>query len=210
MRRSGKILHRLLNIAAVTSSLLGIAVVALWISSHWISISLRYELPVGATTQDSYTVGSMPDRLFVHTVWCKFSVYGHDRYVHEWNNGLSAGGWDFAVTRYKHDGDYPPPGSGYWLRRFSIVRCSDAPERGEYPQYGGTWVWVADWYLFPFFFLLPLTVAIVRSVRARRYKTGHCVTCGYDLRGTPGRCPECGFIVRGVPADVPESKIGNH
>ncbi len=45
-------------------------------------------------------------------------------------------------------------------------------------------------YSFGWFALLTLIVAIRRALRSRH---GCCVTCGYDLRGTPhGKCPECG------------------
>jgi hypothetical protein len=34
---------------------------------------------------------------------------------------------------------------------------------------------------------------LMRALRARgRWKRGHCVVCGYDLRGSTSRCPECG------------------
>jgi hypothetical protein len=44
---------------------------------------------------------------------------------------------------------------------------------------------------------LPLAAAsapwVVQYARRRRWhRTGQCLNCGYDLRGTPDRCPECG------------------
>ena len=53
--------------------------------------------------------------------------------------------------------------------------------------------------LVPFFTILPATLvalrirAAVTSRRvAKRTLTGRCLSCGYDLRGSPERCPECG------------------
>jgi hypothetical protein len=33
---------------------------------------------------------------------------------------------------------------------------------------------------------------IVSVVRRHRLRSGHCLICGYDVRGIEGRCPECG------------------
>lgn len=41
-----------------------------------------------------------------------------------------------------------------------------------------------------------LLMLIIVGRRALRSREGCCVTCGYDLRGTPhGKCPECGFPI---------------
>jgi hypothetical protein len=65
-----------------------------------------------------------------------------------------------------------------------------------YPRYAYDQFSAPFWSLL----LLPLSPLVLlsmvklrrRHVRQRRKRTGHCVTCGYDLRETVGLCPECG------------------
>jgi hypothetical protein len=51
---------------------------------------------------------------------------------------------------------------------------------------------VPYWALTLLALVLPAAVATRSWRSARRTRSGHCRTCGYDLRATPGRCPECG------------------
>jgi hypothetical protein len=67
-----------------------------------------------------------------------------------------------------------------------------------------THIWIPCWILL----LLAAPYPIYRLFNIssdrdrRRFASGQCVACGYDLRHTPDRCPECGL----VPAPVVPSK----
>jgi hypothetical protein len=50
------------------------------------------------------------------------------------------------------------------------------------------------WLACAIFATLPISWAIRMIFRSRRNRSGHCQSCGYDLRATPDRCPECGTI----------------
>ncbi len=48
---------------------------------------------------------------------------------------------------------------------------------------------------------LPLVIVAIPTIwlwwRDRRFPTGHCENCGYDLTGNvSGRCPECGNAIK--------------
>jgi predicted amidophosphoribosyltransferase len=54
----------------------------------------------------------------------------------------------------------------------------------------------------------PLVYRRVRGWRIRRlerrYLSGVCLNCGYDLRSSLERCPECGWQVRRVIGRYPD------
>ena len=73
----------------------------------------------------------------------------------------------------------------------------------RYPPVGYQWPWwnfgASGWWTLrlplwiPYLALLTLSLLLWRIGRPRRFRAGHCQSCGYDLTGnTSGRCPECG------------------
>lgn len=63
---------------------------------------------------------------------------------------------------------------------------------------GSKIIWVRVSIPHAYLLLLFSTLPAIRGYRLYRRRSqflpGHCVKCGYDLRGTPERCPECGTV----------------
>jgi predicted RNA-binding Zn-ribbon protein involved in translation (DUF1610 family) len=101
-----------------------------------------------------------------------------------------------------------------WLPCRTWVRIGD---RRAVPPFGAAWRSEQKWYnpggpplsspvritFFRIPFLIPVVLLLILPVRAcfgavrfrMRHRKNECVTCGYDLRGTPSlRCPECGTV----------------
>ena len=97
------------------------------------------------------------------------------------------GGYAYGVqTLSRSDG----VGLSYHRWNMTAGRTPQAPVLGTFAEVQISPAWPL---------LIALIVAslwvmqIVKQRQAMR-ASGHCPTCGYDLRATPNRCPECGAI----------------
>ena len=99
-----------------------------------------------------------------------------------WTARVGFGAFDFFTPATQ------PP--GWRVSQFSARPPKAIPSWGSLR--GGWFMVVPLWPL-----IVSLAVAgAYSSWRRRRPRTGHCVTCGYNLKGNvSGVCPECGTAV---------------
>ena len=156
--------RRLFNLAATVSLVLCVATAAFWVSGY--------------------------AWVFPSQIWQRTRPVMSTRY------SFTVGPGSFAFDRVTPPSD-PPPEAGDSLLGFGFVRCSAYARAQKGPNH-----LIGDVLsiFIPFWFIVLMTAAlpvwrIFPLVRARFViPTGHCRSCGYDLRATPDRCPECGAM----------------
>jgi hypothetical protein len=119
------------------------------------------------------------------------------------DGGLSVGGGDGVDVRYF-------PFSDHFQVSWTNQAISLDPDYGEKHLGWNDWYWnayhdspvfqngrefiVHYWMLSTVFVITPLVGVFRWLFYRRRYATGCCRQCGYDLRATPSCCPECGSV----------------
>jgi hypothetical protein len=207
------VIRRLFTLASAISLLLCIATMLVLLRSYWVADDIR---------RDSYTVSARTARVTSLEVFCD---HGHLSFAYESdsnpNTKDAATGvmwnWmvDFDATPASNRFSRPVRGGSilatragqtiYWKRAgfgfsFWPLRWSGARSPGYSAR--RTEVSAPCWFLTVILSLLPL----LRAVRNRSKKAGHCPICSYNLEGnTSGVCPECGTTVT-LPASQEKGK----
>jgi hypothetical protein len=166
------------TLAIVVSLVACAATIALWIRSYGVCDNVqRFE--------GDRAVGCSTTRGDLCLAW-------------EWANSPGAfasfpSGFSYR-TEPAIDANAIPPWQGF---RVDALGFHFGTKRG----YLGSWrlVILPLWFVSSVFLIWPMWRACDwwKGIRRRlRAADGKCVSCGYDLRGSPDRCPECGTVAR--------------
>jgi 4-amino-4-deoxy-L-arabinose transferase-like glycosyltransferase len=170
MRRFGRWIF---NGLAALSLLLCVATAALWLRSYWTVDAIFHLNPLHRS--DVYSdrgtlcldITSTDESRNSSTAW----RYWHIRISSDRRRHLEIGEGQSFLARL---------GVGYLPNYLTLSGSS------------GAQFFLPHW-LFCVMFLIAPVIRRRRWLRNRPLRqTGHCVSCGYDLRATPDRCPECG------------------
>jgi len=195
----------LLNLLTLLSLLLCVAVVTLWVRSHWVRDTIHW-----ANTNYPYPGNpaiALP--LFVESAEIT-SARGGLRL--EWmrtetraSSGVPRQAKPVTYEASEFLRKYPLSGRPPRVRG-RVTHWAMGPfefmfayEQDPWGQSWERWLTVPYWSLAIPLAVLPVLVPVARRHRRRadRRRNGLCVRCGYDLRATPRRCPECGAFAGG-------------
>jgi hypothetical protein len=178
----------LFNGLSLVSLLLCLAIIVVWIRSHWAGDALIFDVNLATSSQMQRIEGMVESANGEIEVFGDYGFAPPDpaavsfdfRFEHGWPNNF----WMliFNPTLLHRAGFlfYSAPGSGF-------VDHAPVTRSVQFVFTFPTWIPMA------LLFALPIWRWIVPRFRGRKIP-GFCAACGYDLRATPDRCPECGTI----------------
>jgi hypothetical protein len=199
--RFAAVRRALLTIAATISFLLLLAVLSLWVRSHFIA-EVIYFRPTAAPEEFASPMPNKPGRWEFQ--WHLANSAGKAQIVRR-NIGIGEGReaktWQFRPDDPAALTILTPrdPLDVNW--RIGPIQYFRSDRRYFTSGQMRAWVWGFMIVTVPYW-LLAVATAIPPAFfsmrylrhrkRRRRINAGLCPNCGYDLRATPGACPECG------------------
>ena len=169
-----RLLRWFFNIAALFSTLLGLAVGVIGVRSYWIGDMWIWYDP------DPYASNMLR--------------VGHGYIQYAWYDVSRMTGLNVAPGHYRED---TPDASRFsnlpaGQTHFTFAGLRFDENKGNYNGYRLAQMHLA-WPVILSAILPSLWLMLYRR-RRRRGRIGLCRVCGYDLRASPGRCPECGIL----------------
>jgi hypothetical protein len=179
------------NGLAATSALLCVATILLWVRSYWIADGFGF----GAGRH----IGSQQGRLWIETL---IDV----EHAYTWRPGFYAFHLTSEDAIDELDFTSKPDRGGAVWGFGCVVGTHHVRSHDPAPGMDGLWdlapvniVFVPAWALVVLTMALPLKVLLPLWRPPSRHASGHCASCGYDLRATPNRCPECATVPPAKP-----------
>src|SRR5262249_39586611 len=155
--------RRLFNLAAAVSLMLCAAVGMLWALSYF-----RHDNFVHAAPQHIENITSKNGRLFLQFYWSATAIPETPSYA-RWSWGLFSPGVEYPEARSWH---------GWRLLGFDLHGTVFTGSNGQVVRDFA----VPYWFLCLVTLVAPLQWFRLRCKAQTRELTGHCRTCGYDLR----------------------------
>jgi hypothetical protein len=176
--------RHLFNAATLLSLLLFAATVALWVRSYFVFDGVHHASQGSGVYADGLVYGAFEDAgSFQGRLWVAVSRTPSP------STQQSQAFPRWSLDHHYYDPKFFTPVS--WFERKGLFHEGWS----GYDCYGTPHALLAAISAF-----LPVGRILLALRFSKVSKTGHCFTCGYDLRATPDRCPECGNVPGKVKA----------